>query len=48
MSQAQKSALTPTNFSAKDKALIASVLDFNNNETVVEDKDKARAMRFKT
>jgi TonB family protein len=47
MSQAQKSALTPTTFSAKDKALIASVLDFDNNETVLEDKDKARAMRFK-
>lgn len=47
MSQAQKSVLTPTNFSVKDKTLIASVLDFDNNEIVVEDKDKARAMRFK-
>lgn len=47
MSQAQKSVLTPTNFSVKDKTLIASVLDFDNNEIVVEDKDKDRAMRFK-
>ena len=47
MSQAQKSVLTPTNFSVKDKTLIASVLDFDNNEIVAEDKDKARAMRFK-
>lgn len=47
MSQAQNSVLTPTNFSVKDKTLIASVLDFDNNEIVVEDKDKARAMRFK-
>ena len=47
MSQAQKSVLTPTNFSVKDKTLIASVLDFDNNEIVVEDRDKARAMRFK-
>ncbi len=47
MSQAQKSALTPTTFSTKDKALIASVLDFESNETAIEDKDKARAMRFK-
>ena len=47
VSQSQKSVLTPTNFSVKDKTLIASVLDFDNNEIVVEDKDKARAMRFK-
>jgi TonB family protein len=47
MVKAQKSALTPTTFSSKDKALIASVLDFDNNENVLEDKDKARAMRFK-
>ena len=47
MSQAQKSALTPTTFSVKEKALIASVLDFENNEIVLEDKDKARALRFK-
>ena len=47
MSQAQKSVLTPTNFSVKDKTLIANVLDFDNNGIVVEDKDKARAMRFK-
>ena len=47
MSQAQNSVLTPTNFSVKDKTLIASVLDFDNNEIVVEDKDKDRAMRFK-
>lgn len=47
MSQAQKSVLTPTNFSVKDKTLIASVLDFDNNGIVVEDKDKDRAMRFK-
>ena len=47
MSQGQKSILTPTNFSAKDKALIISVLDFDNNEIAFEDKDKARALRFK-
>ena len=47
VSQAQKSALTPTIFSAKDKALIASVLDFDRDENNLEDKDKARAMRFK-
>ena len=47
MSQAQKSVLTPTNFSVKDKTLIASVLDFDNSGIVVEDKDKDRAMRFK-
>lgn len=45
MSKAQKSALTPTTFSLKDKALITSVLDFDNNENVLE--DKARAIRFK-
>lgn len=47
MSQAQKSALIPTTFSSKDKALIAKVLDFENSETFLEDKDKVRAMRFK-
>jgi Gram-negative bacterial TonB protein C-terminal len=46
-SKAQKSALTPTTFSAKDKALIASVLDIDRDESNLEDKDKARAMRFK-
>ncbi len=45
--QAQKSALNPTTFSAKDKALIASVLDMDRDENSLEDKDKARAMRFK-
>ena len=48
MSQAQKSALTPTTFSVKDKALIANILDFGSNETVLEDKDKVRALRFKS
>ena len=47
MSQAQKSVLTPTNLSAKNKALIVSVLSFDNNETAFEDKDKVRALRFK-
>jgi|GEM_PF-6137978 len=47
MGKAQKSALIPTTFSSKDKFLIASVLNFENNENVLEDKDKARAMRFK-
>lgn len=42
---AQKSALMPTTFSAKDKMLIASVLEIDN---VLEDKDKARAARFKS
>jgi Gram-negative bacterial TonB protein C-terminal len=45
MSQAQKSVLVPMTFSAKDKALIASVLDID--AIFWEDKDKARAMRFK-
>ncbi len=43
---AQKSALIPTTFSAKDKMLIASVLEIEN-DNVLEDKDKARAARFK-
>ena len=41
---AQKSALIPTTFSAKDKMLIASILEIEN---VLEDKPKARAARFK-
>ena len=47
MSQAQKSALTLATFLAKDKALITSVLNLCSNENVLEDRDKARAMRFK-
>jgi len=47
MSQAQKSALTPATFSAKDRNLITSVLNLCSNENVLGDKDKARAMRFK-
>ena len=47
LSKAQKSALTPTTFSLKDKFLIASVLGFDRNENVLEDKDKTRAVRFK-
>ena len=47
MSQAQKSSLTPTTFSAKGKTLIASILDFESNETLLEDMDKVRALRFK-
>ena len=47
MSQAQKSALTPATFSAKDRNLITSVLNLYINENVLGDKDKARAMRFK-
>jgi Gram-negative bacterial TonB protein C-terminal len=45
ISQAQKSVLVPITFSAKDKALTASVLDIDAFFLV--DKDKARAMRFK-
>lgn len=45
--KAQKSALTPTTFSLKDKALIASVLDFDRDENTLEDKDKTRAIHFK-
>ena len=47
MSQAQKSALTPATFSAKDRNQITSVLNLYSNENLLEDKDKARAMRFK-
>ena len=47
-SEAQKSVLTPTTFSPKDKDLIAHVLDFDKEENIFEDKDKARAMRFKS
>ena len=46
LSKAQKSALTPTTFSLKDKFLIASVLDFDRNENTLEDKDKTRTVRF--
>ena len=45
--KAQKSALTPTTFSIKEKALIASVLNFDRIENTFEDKDKFRAIRFK-
>ena len=45
--KAQKSALTPQTFSLKDKALIASVLNFDRIENTFEDKDKFRAIRFK-
>ena len=44
--KAQKSALMPTTFSASDKKLIASVLELEN-DNFLEDKDKARAARFK-
>lgn len=43
MSKAQKSVLTPSNFLSKDVALIASVLDSDNNSHIIE----AKAMRFK-
>ena len=46
-SKAQKSVLTPTTFSSKDKDLIAHILDFDKNKSIFENKDKARAMRFK-
>ena len=45
--KAQKSVLTPTTFSLKDKFLIASVLDFDRDENTLEDKDKTRAIYFK-
>jgi TonB family protein len=45
--KSQKSVLVPTTFSAKDKALIASVLEADNDLSFLEDKDKARASRFK-
>ena len=45
--KAQKSALTPKTFSLKDKALIASVLNFDRIENTFEDKGKFRAIRFK-
>lgn len=47
VSQAQKSSLTPTIFSAEEKDLIASMLEFDNIKIVPEDKEKARAVRFK-
>ena len=43
-SEAQKSTLIHTIFSLKDKMLIASVL---GTDDVFEDKDKAKAIRFK-
>ena len=36
--KAQKSALTPQTFSLKDKALIASVLNFDRIENTFEDR----------
>ena len=47
VSQAQKSVLTPTTLSAKGKTLIASILDFESSEILLEDMDKVRALRFK-
>ena len=44
--KAQKSALMPTTFSLKDKILIASILEIEN-DNILEDKDKARSARFK-
>lgn len=46
-SRAQKSVLSPTSFSEKDKNLIASVLEMDMERGSIEDKDRARANRFK-